>query len=222
MADTPGVQSPVGEQGAIGEKVPVLADAAEHLCVSCHLCCSGALFGKLVITEDERDAMGPGVETFLEGQTLCMRLGCNFLGSNGGCQAYERRPSGCGQYKCSLLKKLEAGEVDHRTAMDRVAIVRMLATNCLDAAHDALTDDYWNDKLMRTAIQAYLRTQIAQKAGIDLPAEKLDRVEMAWCRYSHYVSAHFVDHVDPDDFRTSLILPGGPFDRSNNGVAANG
>ncbi len=222
MADTEGVVNASEQPGILGENVPVIANASEHLCVSCHLCCSGALFGKLMITEDERDAMGPGVGTFWDGKTLCMRLRCNFLGSNGGCQAYERRPSGCGQYKCSLLKKLEAGEIDHGAAMEHVATARTLAADCLKASHEALTDEYWNHDMMRTAIQAYLRPQVVRLAGVDLPDEKLAQVETTWHLYADYVSAHFVDHVDPEVFRTSLNIPGGPFHRAAGGLAAKG
>jgi len=95
---------------------------ADHLCVNCSLCCSGKLYARVPVSPEERDRLGGGDRFFRKSNgDLRMRLGCDFLGKNGACQVYDKRPETCRTYKCSLLKRVDAGKTPESEAIAIVA-----------------------------------------------------------------------------------------------------
>ncbi|TRZ90242.1 lasso peptide biosynthesis B2 protein [bacterium] len=88
------------------------APDGSELCLSCGLCCSGALHVHAKITPDEMDharALGLTVEPFKD--HLRFHLPCPLYIDNR-CSIYTaRRPHICGEYQCELLKKYLAGTI---------------------------------------------------------------------------------------------------------------
>ncbi|MBI1492972.1 YkgJ family cysteine cluster protein [Halocynthiibacter styelae] len=91
------------------------------LCVKCTMCCNGTLYPKMPIKPSEREALGPAAEIHVNSQGgLELALGCRCLSDAGACQIYERPPSVCRSYSCSLLESVKKGEF---TAEEALAIV---------------------------------------------------------------------------------------------------
>lgn len=193
----------------------VIENEGQKLCVSCSMCCSGIMFGNLYITEEERERLGPRAEYYYKDKQLCLRLGCKLIGSNGVCQAFETRPSGCGEYRCALLKKLNQGEIDLESAIAVTKEAKRLNGDVLKSAHQALTDDFFAPEDTKTAIQGYLRTQIVAMSGVmPIKGENLYHVGASWEAFASYLTENFVEHYTRSDYLDGMTLKGGPFDAS--------
>lgn len=94
------------------------------LCLSCGLCCQGALHDLVPLDEDELDRAHklrlPVVESPLR---LAFSLPCPRLDARR-CTVYPERPRTCASYACDLLRAYAAGEVDEVTALARIEQVR--------------------------------------------------------------------------------------------------
>lgn len=98
------------------------------LCQACGLCCSGVWFLHVELDageEEQARAIGLPVE-WVDQQAQfkqpCVRYdGC-------GCTAYDIwRPRRCKAYRCAVLERLEAGEIDLPAAQAHVAVAREMA-----------------------------------------------------------------------------------------------
>lgn len=105
------------------------AEDAASLCVSCKMCCDGTLFGFVPITDHEAEILRhrlPVVRDPESGEASfsqrCVALGV------GGCGLYADRPVVCSSYKCSLLRRVNAGELDCDDGIDVVDRIRILVT----------------------------------------------------------------------------------------------
>ncbi len=103
------------------------------LCTSCGLCCDGTLFSRIELAPGED---GAGLETagmrLVEANGVrkasqpCAALkGCN-------CTAYSIRPAVCRDYRCNLLRRLDAGETDVESALEIVASARRLRAEAME------------------------------------------------------------------------------------------
>jgi Fe-S-cluster containining protein len=103
---------------------PRSAKERSDLCVSCGLCCQGALHDLVPLDEDELERAArlrlPLVESPLR---LAFRLPCPRL-EDRRCTVYEERPRTCASYACGVLRAYGEGEIDESTALERVARVR--------------------------------------------------------------------------------------------------
>ncbi len=84
------------------------------LCQSCALCCNGALFGHVSVTEDEAarlKVLGLSTLKLPLNKPLFLQP-CQALGDDCRCKIYEDRPSTCRSFNCLLATALMAGEVD--------------------------------------------------------------------------------------------------------------
>jgi Fe-S-cluster containining protein len=94
------------------------------LCLSCGLCCQGALHDLVPLDEDElaraQKLRLPVVESPLR---LAFRLPCPRLDERR-CTVYAERPRTCASYACDVLRAYGAGEVDEATARQRIEQVR--------------------------------------------------------------------------------------------------
>ena len=99
------------------------ASFSSDLCVSCGICCDGALFDQgPIYPHEEAHALGLGF-TIVErddGRRYFLLPCGNLCGS--ACQVYDVRPTTCRTYKCTTLQAVEAGEIDRAEADRRVAI----------------------------------------------------------------------------------------------------
>lgn len=91
-------------------------DRESALCLSCGLCCSGALHHhvRLRPEEVERAATWP-VTTSLDDGRHHMDLPCGCL-DGSRCTVYGERPAACRTFACRLLLRYRAGEIDEAEA----------------------------------------------------------------------------------------------------------
>ncbi len=110
------------------------ATPATRLCRACGLCCDGTVFVYVPVTEEEARRLVHRLPILPATDRLEARfdLRCPAHGA-GGCSIYEERPDICAQFRCKLLRRLEAGTIDLDDARVVVARVRALAER-LDAA----------------------------------------------------------------------------------------
>lgn len=98
--------SRISENGHIESK-------GSELCLSCGLCCKGAVFNRASLKSDEIElANDCGLHYFAAGKgefSFC--LPCN-LYQNNKCSIYLNRPAACRRYRCDLLKRLANGDID--------------------------------------------------------------------------------------------------------------
>jgi Fe-S-cluster containining protein len=98
------------------------------LCLSCGLCCSGAIYSWAPLQDDEPETYSSKVKVVEVDGELRMELGCPCL-DGARCGIYhEGRPTVCGEYKCSLLRRTEHGSIELEAAKATVARARELAT----------------------------------------------------------------------------------------------
>ena len=84
------------------------------LCLSCGICCRGALYPWAMLDKDELDAeetAGVKVISYKDEHAFCLPCGYHNCSDNS-CSIYGKRFKVCSRYKCDLLKKALAGEVD--------------------------------------------------------------------------------------------------------------
>jgi len=100
------------------------AKELSELCVSCGLCCQGALHDLVPLDEDEIELAArlrlPLVESPLR---LAFRLPCPRL-SDRRCTVYAERPRTCATYACGVLRAYAGGEIDETAALSRIERLR--------------------------------------------------------------------------------------------------
>ena len=91
------------------------------LCPDCTLCCDGTLFSSIPLAAGEADRMeARGLPLIRRGTGTSLPQPCQCLNANL-CTHYEDRPLQCMQFKCGLLKSVEAGE---RTTDETRTLIR--------------------------------------------------------------------------------------------------
>jgi Fe-S-cluster containining protein len=99
---------------------PASPSDASTLCVSCGLCCNGVLFDHAKAEPEEVPRLQAfGLEPRLVEEKLQFGLPCRHLDC-GRCTIYEDRFAICRSFRCSLLKRLGAGDVALREALATV------------------------------------------------------------------------------------------------------
>jgi hypothetical protein len=101
---------------------------ASALCVSCGLCCTGAIFTDVGLGPEEAARLrGLGGPVEQVGERLQLVFPCPHH-SSGSCGIYSDRYLNCRKFRCALLKRLDAGEVTVGEAQATVAqALKMLA-----------------------------------------------------------------------------------------------
>jgi hypothetical protein len=98
---------------------------AEEVCLACGLCCSGALFGHVLVTPEEGARLGRRLP-ILEGRFL---QPCAAHEADGRCAVYEERPWRCREFACLVLRDVRAGWLPEGDAAALVAQARALAAS---------------------------------------------------------------------------------------------
>jgi len=89
-------------------------------CVGCGMCCNGTIYWMAKVTPgEERRIEDHGLELMEEKGTTYFRLPCHHE-QCGRCTIYESRFDICRSFRCQLLRKYQAGEVDLPEARRRV------------------------------------------------------------------------------------------------------
>jgi Fe-S-cluster containining protein len=100
-----------------------VTEHSSALCLACGLCCIGALHGTVEVKAEDVApvrSLGLTVEP-VDGQAgqHGFRQPCP-LYLDDRCSVYGRHPRSCHEYRCALLKKLAAGEVELGAALSVV------------------------------------------------------------------------------------------------------
>ena len=117
------------------------SDAGASICIGCALCCNGTLFARAKIKDETEDrhlsALG---FTLLEvdGQRH-FKQPCSYE-KNCSCSIYESRPDVCRAFRCALLKRHEAGEIDTASALEKISKARALRAAVADLDPEAADD----------------------------------------------------------------------------------
>lgn len=112
------------------------------LCIECAMCCDGTLFSYLPLGEGEaaRFEGEPGLH--VEDGKDRLRQPCPRLGSDGACGIYADRPRICGQYRCRLLKRVDAGRMTEDAAQVVVARAKTFRNMARDLYLEATPDGH--------------------------------------------------------------------------------
>lgn len=135
-----------GRVPMVDEGMPEMSfmESVTHLCRACGLCCNGVLFSRVRVYPDEMGNLGQCGLKFYEkaqGQHYfafpCPRF------RFGVCGIYQQRPMKCKEYRCTLLRRLQAKEIELPEAMAIVynAIDRVVS---LSITLDKLYAPDWN------------------------------------------------------------------------------
>lgn len=95
---------------------------SDSICLSCGLCCSGALFRFVGLAPSDNTAAleAAGVRLTTKDDRPALPLPC--AAHDGSCcTVYEDRPARCGAFTCALYRRHEAGEVPTDVALTEIA-----------------------------------------------------------------------------------------------------
>jgi hypothetical protein len=116
------------EPDAEDEPSAVSDEDASRLCLSCGICCSGALFEIVELDPGEDRRVGKHLPVLQHATTPHghFELPCPGHDRSRGCTLYGDRPRTCAGYACNLLRDLRRGEVDLEAALRTAAELRTL------------------------------------------------------------------------------------------------
>ena len=116
-----------------------LRDSGSQLCVSCGLCCDGALHDAAALLPEEISlALSLGMKVTQSVEDVRFSLPCHLL-KDRCCTVYANRPSPCRNYKCRLLQTLEADESSLQQCLDKVSSARSLLSDLQDVLPQDMT-----------------------------------------------------------------------------------
>jgi hypothetical protein len=96
------------------------------LCANCGLCCDGTLFDQARAEETELTRLAAaGLQVFHAQGRDRFRLPCPAL-DGACCTIYANRFAICRSFRCALLRRLDAGEVDLGQALKTVGAAKAL------------------------------------------------------------------------------------------------
>ena len=117
------------------------------ICTHCAMCCDGTLFAHVGLDPAERARMARLGQPVGEREGKpCLVHPCPALAGTR-CTVYPDRPGGCVQYRCELLKAVEAGATGVPQALDVIAEARAMASEVTAALPPGETPA-WRTKLL--------------------------------------------------------------------------
>ena len=100
----------------------------QEICVDCGFCCDGTLF-HYAVTKDKSHPLFHIEE--VDGKNR-FRQPCHLF-KDGCCSIYDqKRPTICGEFKCKLLRRVNAGAVSQSEAVGRVYEAKKLKEEIFD------------------------------------------------------------------------------------------
>lgn len=119
------------------------AQHSSQLCQACGICCSGTLFSYVDVSQKEAKALsGTCVTPFKNDKgKLIFDLPCTAL-EGTRCTIYDRRPSACRTYLCSLTRGVMNGSTSLEVASKAVADIKAKREWLLDNAPLDVLRDY--------------------------------------------------------------------------------
>ena len=101
------------------------AGPVEQLCPECGLCCNGVLFADVELRkgDDARRLAELGLSLVKKGGRPAFAQPC--AGFDGRlCRIYAERPVRCRTFECGLLKRVQAGQLDLKSALNSIREAR--------------------------------------------------------------------------------------------------
>lgn len=97
-------------------------DPVSQLCPNCGLCCNGVLFADVELQkgDDARQLAGLGLSLKKKGCQRAFAQPCACF-ADPICRIYPDRPAYCRAFECGLLKAVQAGEREAKTALTTIA-----------------------------------------------------------------------------------------------------
>ena len=107
-------------------------------CVGCGLCCDGTIFNHAVVTPGEEPRLlAHGMELVTRDEGTVFLQPCRFA-SCGQCSNYAGRFDICRSFRCALLKRYQAGEIDlpaaRATVEEAMKLIALVTANDPEAA----------------------------------------------------------------------------------------
>lgn len=92
-------------------------DAADdNICIDCGMCCDGTLFARVGLPGDGDVALLAGTPVRVEGSSSEPFFSQPCVAFDGRCSIYAVRPTICRNFRCSLLRRHNQGEVSTEEA----------------------------------------------------------------------------------------------------------
>lgn len=161
------------------------ASAIENdFCEGCGICCDGTLFRHGSVTETEKCRLETlGLSLFEDGGQVRFRIPCDKL-EDGRCSVYSQRPQTCRDFRCTLLKRHQRGELAPGEGKARVAqakeMVKAVAAHDPAAVRDGERQGLWLS-LSRQLVGAS-KAEKEQIAGRLLAIAALETYLRQWFR----------------------------------------
>ncbi len=137
---------------------PSAHERASTLCRACGFCCDGTIY--TCVPVDAEDATRLHLDV-VDGAGRLVQP-CDHLRGTS-CAIYEARPKACARYRCRLLERLDAGEVDLEVALARVEKVKRLRGSLEELLPEG-RGSVW-DRVARADPAGTIR----RAAGVDVP-----------------------------------------------------
>jgi Fe-S-cluster containining protein len=158
------------------------------ICVGCGLCCDGTLNASTTVRTEDTDAViAVGLEVVKEGDRSCFRQPCPHF-SRGTCSVYAERPHVCRNYRCALLRAVEAGSITAPVAREKIATAKELRDAVRIAGPGVVTPPE------RAALMQRLKAQLADASGDDRQAVANALLDIAV--FEHFLARWFLKTKD--------------------------
>lgn len=166
---------------------------SERLCLSCGLCCSGGLFRKVPVENDEDTKRmidrGLQLQERADKKRFFLSLPCKALDA-GRCACYDCRPAVCCSYRCRLLKRLEGGKCTFEEAQSLVEHSKDLLSRLTRQIRTEFPE------LAELPVLAACKSIIKRFAALEGPERILfgqshQEFFIAHAAYSYHVHEHF-------------------------------
>lgn len=177
-------------------RLPMSESDAHRLCLSCGLCCSGAIFGIAHVDYDKDLGRmidrGVPIEQSADKKGFFLRLPCTALKDNR-CSSYDCRPAICHSYRCRLLKRLDRQRCTLAQAQSAVALAQELRSRLTHQIQKEFPE------LAGLTMLAACDVIAGRFAALEGPERiKFGRTHeefyIAHATYSHHVEEHFHRH----------------------------
>jgi hypothetical protein len=139
------------------------ADKAQELCTSCGICCDNTLFDVVIQQDGDPHMEKWSAQETLEDGKAYFRLPCPYFA--GCCSIYDQdKPRRCSEFKCSLLKKMNANEISKVQALKTVRDI-LKARNEIIREYAAVTGE------TKTFLQIYRELALTEAEVDAMPIE---------------------------------------------------
>ena len=118
-------------------------DRSPELCISCGLCCNGAMFEEVWVESGEvKSAQAAGMDVFVKNERPFIALPCKSH-QDGKCAIYPTRFYRCSAYQCMLLENYRSGKIGFDPASGQIQKTVRLYEMIREELGLKKTDPFW-------------------------------------------------------------------------------